>query len=50
MNKEALGNFKGHSQNEGWANFAGNLGASAFNEGLAIGTTFSYIHLDGLCL
>jgi hypothetical protein len=44
-NKEALLNFKGLSEDEGWAKFAGNLRPSPFFKDLSNETTFSLIHL-----
>ncbi len=50
-NKEALGNFKGLSQDEGQTDFAKHIRVSSFNEVLSIYTRiFSQIHLDGHCL
>jgi hypothetical protein len=45
-NKEALKNFKGHSQDVGQAKFAENIHASPFNEDRSNENTFSLIHLD----
>jgi hypothetical protein len=46
-NEEALGNFKDHSQDGGWATFLEILRASPFNKDLSNETTFRPIYLDG---
>jgi hypothetical protein len=47
--KEALGNFKRHSQDERPVDFDKNLRASLFNEAFLITTTFSQVYLDRQC-
>jgi hypothetical protein len=40
-------NFKGLSQDKGWADFSRNLQASLFNDDLSYEPNFGWIHLDG---
>jgi hypothetical protein len=47
MNKVALANFKGLSQDSKRADIAENLRASLFNDNLSNDATFNQIHLDG---
>jgi hypothetical protein len=47
MNKEALGNLKGLSQNGEQTDFSENLRASPFKKDPPIYITFSQIHLAG---